>query len=156
MDRPRPSSEAGFTIVEALIAMVVLVFGLVAITNLMIVAASSNSAANLSTAATARASEQLERLKATDFTTLAAAAGGDVDSDAPGYFRDDTTDPLAPNVPLVPIKTRWQISAVTGDNQTLFIHVVSQPTGGFLLSRARADFTTFRSCTNTLGGCPNP
>ena len=154
MHGPRSSSEAGFTIIEALIAMVILVFGLVAITNLLIVGASSNSAANLSTSATARASEQLELLKATPFTSL--TVGGDVTADATGYFRDDTTDPLAPNVPLVPIKTRWQISAVSGDNQTRFIHVVSEPMGGFLRSRARADFTTFRSCTNTLGGCPNP
>ena len=154
MHGPRSSGEAGFTIIEALIAMVILVFGLVAITNLLIVGASSNSAANLSTAATARASEQLEVLKATPFTNL--TVGGDVTADATGYFRDDTTDPLAPNVPLVPIKTRWQISAVSGDNQTRFIHVVSEPMGGFLRSRARADFTTFRSCTNTLGGCPTP
>ncbi len=38
-----PDAEAGFTLIEALVAIVVLVFGLMAVTNLMIVAASSNT-----------------------------------------------------------------------------------------------------------------
>src|SRR5204863_2278147 len=43
---PSRGSEAGFTLVEALVAIVILVFGLIAVTNLMLVAASSNSVAN--------------------------------------------------------------------------------------------------------------
>lgn len=43
--------EAGFTLVEALLAVVVLIFGLMAVTNLMLVAASSNSVANQGTPA---------------------------------------------------------------------------------------------------------
>jgi Tfp pilus assembly protein PilV len=42
------AEEAGFTLVEALFAMVILIFGLLAVTNLLIVGASSNSVANQS------------------------------------------------------------------------------------------------------------
>ena len=44
------AGEAGFTLIEALVAMVVLTFGLMAVTNLMLVAASSNTVANQGTA----------------------------------------------------------------------------------------------------------
>ena len=49
-DNTERGAEAGFTLVEALVAVVVLVFGLMAVTNLLLVAASSNSVANQSTA----------------------------------------------------------------------------------------------------------
>jgi hypothetical protein len=141
-------AEAGFTLVEALISIVVLVFGLLAITNLMLVAASSNSVGNQSTATAAVASQTLENLKAVPFATL--AQGGSVTADATGYFQDD----VVPGVGVV--HTRWQIVQRAGDRQTLFIHVVSEPTGGLLRRRARADFTTFRTCTTTTIGCPAP
>jgi hypothetical protein len=140
-------AEAGFTLVEALISIVVLVFGLLAITNLMLVAASSNSVANQSTAAAAVASQTLENLKAVPFGSL--AAGGSVTSDATGYFQDD----VVPGVGIM--HTRWQIVPRSGDAQTYFIHVVTEPTGGLLRRRARADFTTFRTCTSPSLGCPN-
>jgi len=62
--------EAGFTLVEVLIAIVVLVFGLIAVTNLLLVAASNNSAANLGTASAAAASQQMELVKATPYNAL--------------------------------------------------------------------------------------
>src|SRR5688572_2444174 len=71
------AQERGFTLVEALIAMVILVFGIIAVTNLLIVAASSNNVANQGTAATTAATEALERLKAQPFHTL--TQGGDLD-----------------------------------------------------------------------------
>ena len=71
--------QAGFTLIEALIAMVILAFGLIAITNLLIVAASSNSVGNMSSAATALASQQLELLKAQSYTNI--APGGSLTAD---------------------------------------------------------------------------
>lgn len=139
-------AEQGFTLIEALFAIVILVFGLLAITNLMIVGASSNSVANQSTATTALASQELEQLKAVSFTTL--AAGGSITADANGDFRDDVIDGVGP------IHTRWQISAP--NSQTFFIQVRSEPQGGLLKSRARAEFSTFRTCTAQPSGCPAP
>jgi type II secretory pathway pseudopilin PulG len=140
------TDEAGFTLIEALFAMLILIVGLVAVTNLMIVGASSNSTANFSSATTALASEQMERLKAISFTSL--IAGGSTTSDTTNFFRDDVVDGVGP------IHTRWAI--ISASAQTLFIEVVSEPAGGFMKGRARADFTTFRTCTSTTSGCPLP
>ena len=139
------AEEAGFTLVEALFAMVILIFGLLAVTNLLIVGASSNSVANQSSATTALASEQLERLKATTFTAL--APGGSLTADNV-YFRDDAIDGVGP------MKTRWVITSPS--NQTRFIQVRSEPLGGFMKTRARAEFSTFRTCTAQPMGCPAP
>lgn len=138
------AEEAGFTLIEALFAMVILIFGLLAVTNLLIVGASSNSTANQSSATTALASEQMERLKAIPFTTL--ATGGSLTADSTGFFRDDAIDGVGP------MKTRWTITSPS--TQTRFIQVRSEPLGGFLKTRARADFSTFRTCTAQPLGCP--
>jgi len=140
------AEEAGFTLVEALFAMVILIFGLLAVTNLLIVGASSNSTANQSSATTALASEQLERLKAIPFTSL--ATGGTIDTDTTNFFRDDAIDGVGP------MKTRWVVTAPS--NQTRFITVRSEPLGGFMRTRARAEFSTFRTCTAQPLGCPAP
>jgi hypothetical protein len=140
------AEEAGFTLVEALFAMVILIFGLLAVTNLLIVGASSNSTANQSSATTALASEQLERLKAIPFTSL--SPGGSLTADSPGFFRDDPVDGVGP------IKTRWTVSSPS--NQTRFIVVRSEPLGGIMKVRARAEFSTFRTCTAQPLGCPAP
>ena len=75
--RTGTSSEAGFTLAEALVAILILVVGLMAVTNLMVVGA-----------------------------------------------------------------------------QTRFIRVRSEPIGGLAGAKARAEFTTFRSCTAVASGCP--
>lgn len=142
------SSEAGFTLVEALVAIVILVFGLIAVTNLMLVAASSNSVANQSTAAATIAAQRLEQLKAQPFTSL--TPGGDVASDVTNFNQDD-------DVPGVGrIHTRWAVVAIAADAQVYFIQVRSEGTGALSVGRSRAEFTTFRSCTNVALGCPNP
>jgi len=143
--QPANRSQAGFTLVEALVAIVILVFGLIAITNLMLVAASSNSVANQSTAAATIAAQRLEQLKALPFGAAGLAAGGDVTSDQAGFFGDDTV----PGAGV--IHSRWQI--VTVDPQVIFIRVRSEGTGALSVSRSRAEFTTLRACTNTALGC---
>jgi type II secretory pathway pseudopilin PulG len=142
------SSEAGFTLVEALVAIVILVFGLIAVTNLLVVAASSNSVANQATAAATIAAQRLELLKAQPFTSL--TTGGDLDSDVANFNQDD-------NVPGVGrIHTRWAVVGIAGDAQVYFVTVRSEGTGVLSVRRSRAEFTTFRSCTNVALGCPNP
>jgi type II secretory pathway pseudopilin PulG len=138
--------EAGFTLIEALIAIVILIFGLMAITNLMLVAASSNSVANQATAAATTASEQMEILKAVRFTDL--ADGGDVTADVSGFNRDSTL----PGVGV--IHTRWEIASP--DGQTRFIRVRSEGIAKLVRSRSRAELTTFRTCTAVQRGCPTP
>jgi Tfp pilus assembly protein PilV len=143
-----PQSEAGFTLMEALIAMMILTFGLIAVANLMIVAASSNTVANQATAAATVAAQRLELLKAQPFTSL--AVGGDLDSDVTNFNQDDDL----PGVGR--IHTRWQVASIAGDAQVYFIRVRSEGTGALSVRRSRAEYTTFRSCTNIALGCPTP
>jgi competence protein ComGC len=133
------TGQEGFTLVEALIAIVILVFGLMAITNLYAVAGSSNTVANHGTAAVAKATERMELLKAANFENL--NPGGNVDENAPGYFIEEAVE----GVGL--IRTRWLIVTIPGDAQVKYIVVRSESTGSITGARSRAEFTTFRSCT---------
>jgi hypothetical protein len=163
-------SQSGFTLVEALIAIVILVFGLIAVSNLFLVAGSSNQSANHMSATTAEAIETLEALKAIPFGGL--AAGGDLDSDLPAACQPDcVADPtlcptqcvigggynfyrFVPGVGMV--RTRWVIDNPipgAGGAPVCWITVRSETTAPVVgLIRSRSEFTTFRTCTTT--GCP--
>jgi len=166
------TSEGGFTLIEALIAIVVLVVGIVAIVNLFVVASTSNAVGNHSTAATGQATETLERLKSIPFLDLTGgmtgSTDGDLDADA-GSITDCVEEPppaipvscvipgnynLARDVPGVGrIKTRWLIVRPgAGGPDTLYIVVRSQSTAALASIRSRSEYTTFRTCT--VAGCP--
>lgn len=154
-----PSTEAGFTLIEALIAMVILIAGLAAIANLFLVAASSNMIAGLGTETTTQATETMERLKAIPFQTL--TAGGSLTADIPGQCYEATATSggcvVATNFFNMyrdvtgggALRTRWVITQVTPS--TLFITVRSETVGRFS-SLTRSEFSTFRSCTTAQ--CP--
>ena len=153
-------AEAGFTLVEALVAVVVLVFGLMAVTNLMLVAASSNSVANQGTAAVNSASRAMDMLKATTFTDMVAGGGIDPFDTSDGglactdpalTFADWHCNDAVPGVGLV--HTHWWITT-TADARLLHVRVRSEGTGALSGARSRAEFTTFRACTNAENGCP--
>jgi hypothetical protein len=159
--RPRPSaSEAGFTLIEALVAVLVLVVGIQGVANLMVVASTSNSVANHSSAATAQATETLERLKALPFAQL--TPGGDLDNDVPGPCNSELADcfpaPLTQysmfrDVPGVgQIRTRWLVRQAQTAATMLQITVRSESVAPMMEIRSRAEFTTYRSCT--AAGCP--
>jgi prepilin-type N-terminal cleavage/methylation domain-containing protein len=164
-ETPSPRrADAGFTLIEALVAMVILVFGLMAVTNLLVVAASSNTVGNHSSAATAQATEVLERLKGIPFNAL--QAGGDLETDTGATVPcDDAASGFTcvrrgnynsyKTVPGVgTIRTRWKISLVSGGVH--FIEVRSESTSLLAGRRSRAEFTTFRSCTAVQLGCNLP
>jgi type II secretory pathway pseudopilin PulG len=156
--------EAGFTLVEVLTAIVILIFGIMAVTNLLLIAASSNTVANQTTAATTSASRLLDRLKDVTFQNL--LVGGSVAADTgvagpcDGAGAVVVNDPSTLNncdddVPGVGrVHTRWAIGAIPGTARAFFIQVSSQGTGALAGARSRAWFTTVRSCTDTVGGCP--
>ena len=138
-------AEAGFTLIEALISIVVLVFGLIAITNLFLVAGSSNTVANQSTAAADTAAQVLENLKAQPWnSTQLAATTGTFPAATP-----QRTDSI-PGVGT--INTWWSITDV--DTRTKFIRVRSEGAGVLARARSRAEFTTYRACTTPVAGCP--
>jgi len=146
LQEPRGRGEAGFTLIEALIAMIVLVVGLVGISNLFLVAGGSNKIANRGTAAANIASEQMDDLKTMSFPALAARAGGDLDNDQANYFRNDNINGVGR------FHTTWMITTV--NSHTLFVQVRSQGVGPLGGQLTRAEFTTFRSCpTPGQNGC---
>jgi type II secretory pathway pseudopilin PulG len=173
--RPRSGApcgaEAGFTLIEALIAIMILIVGLAAVSNLFFVAASSNTVANMGTATTAQATEVLERLTATPFLTLSNAVGtaagtvGNLDADVPATPCMDApgndcvgtagTFQSYRDIPGVGrIRTRWIVTRpATRTNQSV-LHIVvrSEAIPRLLQRRTRAELTTFRTCTAAT--CP--
>jgi type II secretory pathway pseudopilin PulG len=167
-ERSGRGGEAGFTLVEALVAIVVLVFGLMAVTNLMLVAASSNSVANQGTAAVTSASRALDALKAASFTDLVVGGLDPFDGCDTSGAKECNDPTLAPGAGAAPdwhciddvpgvgvIHTHWWITA-DADARLLHLRVRSEGTGALAGARSRAEFTSLRACTNsdTAGGCP--
>lgn len=163
-ERRASSSEAGFTLVEALVAIVVLVFGLMAVTNLMVVAASSNGVANQGTAAVTSATRAMDLIKMTSFGTL-VPGGGIAWETQPGGGKDCNDPTLAVAdwhcddfiQGVGTIHTHWWVTG-TADPRIHHVRVQSEGTGVLSGARSRAEFTTFRSCTNSdpvTGGCPS-
>lgn len=159
----RPDTESGFTLVEALFAIVIFAVGIMAVSNLMLVAASSNAAANVSTPATAAASQMLDIIKSTSFEDLVAA----VPTSPAGSVTGDVGATLTP-CPSVfiagsfncdtfvagvgPVHMRWMLEGfapgIDGTWTAFKITVSAEGTGAFSGPRTRAQFTTIRACTN--------
>ena len=160
------TDESGFTLIEALVAIVILAVGMVAVTNLLVVGATSNTIGNHSTNTTTIATETMERLRNIPFAT---GAGVPVFVASPAGSIDVTPtcddDVIANNCvragnfqafKIVPgvgrVETTWEIVQV--DTQTMFIRVRSESTAVLARRRARAEFTAVRSCTSVALGCP--
>lgn len=150
----RRDGEAGFTLIEALVAMVILMFGIAAVANLMVVAGSSNTVANHGTAASAVASAQMELIKSTPFNNLPAAVAGSLNTDVgPTGVCGVTpiTNTFNCNQQVVGvgrIHVRWEISvplAANGVPNTRFIQVQAQSMAAAIGVRSRAQFTSFRT-----------
>jgi Tfp pilus assembly protein PilV len=133
------SDESGFTLIEALVAIIILVFGLIAVSNLLLVAATSNSVANQATAAATAASETLEDLKRMEYGTLVATTPATRTDNIPG---------------VGVITTTWTRTQLNGQLQ--LITVTSEGTGVLSRRRSRARYTTLRGCTAISQGCPTP
>jgi type II secretory pathway pseudopilin PulG len=146
------NGEAGFTLSEALIAMLILMFGLASIFNLMIVATSSNSVANRASAATMIAAQQIEVLRSTPFSQL-------VDTD-PDSLNIPCAGPVGPACSLTDVEgvgsmeTRWLIQTLTNSNLR-FLQVRTEARG-FRARQTMADLTTIRSCTLGIAAGCNP
>lgn len=145
--RPKVRPDAGFTLVEALIATLVLTFGISSIFNLMIVATSATARASRATAASSLASQQMEVLRSTPFAALVDSATGvnTLDVQTANYFRVVTVTGVGT------FETRWQIRSLTSPNLR-FLEVRTEPT--FRGRLARAEFSVIRACTaGTQAGC---
>ena len=135
------AGQEGFTLIEAVVATGILIVGLVAVSNLMFVAISSNSIANWQTGATFMASQKMEELRATTFDdpTLANSPVDSLDVDQPGFNEDDTVDGLGV------FHTRWRVQTVAAVGPNLKFIAVQTELVGPLSRRTRAEFTTLRT-----------
>lgn len=116
-----PVSERGFSLVEVLIAMVILTVGLVSLAQLMVLATRSNALSGYKTSTAAIAKERLELLKSAPFYSnpagptrnLALQDGGSLIDNRPGYFQfyDMEGRPLADGAGAYFV-VRWRIQTI--------------------------------------------
>lgn len=153
-------TEQGFTLIEALVAMVILIFGIAAVSNLMVIAGTSNTVANHSTATTSAATRQMELLESTRWNAL--VPGGSITADVPAGVPPTclTTTPMAAGVyncdtsvtagtaeyqGVGRVHLRWRITAVAGEVGTYWIEVTAESKSPAIGARSRAYFTSIRA-----------
>jgi prepilin-type N-terminal cleavage/methylation domain-containing protein len=136
---PSRDGERGFTLIETLVAIVILVFGLMAVTNLLLIGATNNTVANQGTAAAAIASQRMEQIKQIPFVQLTSGTTIDPPQVVPGVGT---------------IQTTVVIGRSTTDCQVRWVTVTSEGTGAMARVRSRASYTTFRTCTSLGASCP--
>jgi prepilin-type N-terminal cleavage/methylation domain-containing protein len=130
------TAEAGFTLVEVLIAIVVLVFGLIAVTNLLLVGASNNVAANMGTAAAVAAAQEMEIIKATPFGSLAAGTS--------------TRTVEMPGTGPIQVTTTIEEG---GTGRYFQVTVAAQGVGPLVGARSRIVLSTIRACVSDSATC---
>jgi Tfp pilus assembly protein PilV len=132
--------------------MIVLVFGVIAIANLILVAATSNMVANHATAAVTVANEEMETLKALPFATVAA-----MNQNTRTVTTTSIAGGAAPRERVTTIQVDTTVRPVAGVG--LHIIVVATPINAFNArayaaggdpdnpppTRSQAVFTTFRT-----------
>ena len=122
------ASERGFSMIEALIAMSVLTFGLISVVGISAYISRANSTSNTISVLAATAQDQIDLLRSVIWTNASdrdprLAVGGSLTANVTNHFviREDT--------PAGNIIVRWQVTAgpgTTGDTRTVTIKVVQE------------------------------
>lgn len=115
------SNERGFTLVEVLIAMVIMSVGLVAVAQLMAVSMQSHRLGRLTAEASLLASVKIEELVKMNFTTdpeVQITGAATLDANTANYF-DTTANGFT---------RRWNVTAgPTADTRRLTLRVIPPP-----------------------------
>jgi len=143
------TNERGFTLIEAIVAMLVCTVGLVAMAELMAVTLRLQQLGRNSTSAARLAQDKVDELTTMNFTTNpGAACGGNLDADAADHFdtpMDDngTPDDLTDDTQGRGYKRRWIISAgPDGDTNLRQVTVRVLPDVNDLRTAQPFDLTT--------------
>lgn len=148
-------NDEGFSLIEVMVAIVILTVGLLSLAQMMVVATNSNSLSGRMTSCAALAKEQLERIKAAPFYTNPAALvrnpilapGGDIDSTVGGYSQLYDTNGL-PAAANGMFEVRWAIidvpTALPLDMVRIQVRCLAANADQFsIIGESR--FTTFRT-----------
>lgn len=113
--------ERGFSLIEVMLAIILLVVGLVSLAQMIVVATNSNALSGRVTSSAALAKEQLELLKAAPYYVSVAAKqinplltpGGDIDNPTAGYVQYYDADGQAlPGAAGALYEVLWQIQQI--------------------------------------------
>jgi len=129
---PTNSNERGFTIVEVLVATVILVIGLVAMAELMAITLRMQMLGKNETAAIRLVQSKIDELVAVTFTSATVAVGGSLTADVATYN----------DAPVSGYKRRWQIAAIAGETRVRTLTVTVIPTNADRRTNAQVQLTT--------------
>ena len=154
----RLDSDGGFTLIEVMVAIVILSVGLLSLAQMMVLATNSNTLSGRMTSSSALAKEQLERLKATPFysnpvartRSAALVDGGAINAPVGGYVAYFDPDGLPTAAGTAMYEVRWLIQTVPTalPLEMVRIQVRCLPASGAQDQFAiigEANFTTFRT-----------
>jgi prepilin-type N-terminal cleavage/methylation domain-containing protein len=138
------SREGGFTLIEVLFAMVIMVVALVALAELMAITLRMQMLGRNETAAVRLAQSKIDDLVSLDFAAYPSTnVGGSLTADVTGYY-----DPPALVTTNGGYKRRWLIQAMTGCNPVATCDAVRKltvrviPTINDRRTNAQIDLTT--------------
>ena len=132
-----PRSEAGFSLVETMVASLVLTIGLVGLTQLLAVATVMHSDARQATASTVLAQAKLDELMKENGLSLSSVQLGSIASNMAGYY--DEPEPS--------ITRRWQVNEGPVDN-TWILQVTVENKGGRMYGGTQTLTTVIRDWAN--------
>jgi type IV pilus assembly protein PilV len=147
----RNRNEAGFSLIEMMIASLVLLIGVISVASLIGYSISSNFSSKNNTTATAAAEREMERLRGLAFTSL-VDGGSTLSSSGSIMFTGSAVSGYSSIVSLadsdqigktVNYEVRWNITTVNGLNK---ITLAAQRSGGtFRLQQAPAQLVLIRA-----------
>jgi prepilin-type N-terminal cleavage/methylation domain-containing protein len=130
---PTESTERGFTLIEVLIAMVILTIALVSMAELMAITLRMQMLGRNETSAIRLAQSKIDELVAVDFTNATVSVGGSLTADVNNYF--DTLNAEG-------FKRRWQIAAIGGEPRVRTLTVRMIPNLADRRTNAQVELTT--------------
>jgi prepilin-type N-terminal cleavage/methylation domain-containing protein len=134
------NQAAGFTLIEVMIAIVVLTFGLVSLMGVSVYVSKANNTSNALNVLAASAQDQVDRLRSATWThatedgqvavggSLTGSSSSSSSGTTPYVYTLDSTDPhhaTVSNTPIGDLSIRWQVRAGgTADLRYVTIKVV--------------------------------